>query len=252
MIGSNRVLAVIPARGGSKGIRLKNIRPFLGRPLISWVTQVVADVAEIDRTVVSTDNVQVAQVASEAGLDVPFTRPADLSGDRVADQPVLEHALLEVEKSEGARYDIIVMLQPTSPLRTPGTVSAAITTLARDHWDSVWTVSLTDSKNHPLKQLRVREGAIEYYDPRAASIVARQQLEHLYHKDGAAYVMTRHCLLDQKSIKGRRCGALISEAPMLSIDTQEDLRLAESYMRDRYEVDSDGVCPSPRHERPRE
>ena len=244
MIDSKRVLAVVPARGGSKGIHLKNARLLLGRPLVSWVALAVGDVAEIDRTVVSTDDSQIARVASEAGLDVPFMRPADLSGDRVADQPVLEHALLEIERSEGVRYDIIVMLQPTSPLRTPAMVSEAIRTLSCSSWDSVWTVSPTDAKSHPLKQLRVENGAIEYYDARAAGIVARQQLNQLYHKDGAVYVMTRQCLLEQKSIKGRRCSALISEIPMLSIDTEEDLRLAEFYIRGRYAVGSAGVCTS--------
>jgi len=126
VIERRTILAVVPARGGSKGIPLKNLRTVGGRPLVARVGDVARAVPEIDRAVVSTDHPEIAKVAKEAGLDAPFLRPGAIAGDRIGDLDVLIHALEATEAIDGRRYDIVVMLQPTSPLRTPGQVSAAI------------------------------------------------------------------------------------------------------------------------------
>lgn len=230
MIGGRRVLAVCPARGGSKGIPLKNLEPFLGVSLVARVGHLVREIPAIDRAVVSTDHSGIAAAAMESGLDAPFLRPADLSGDRISDLDVLTHALLETERIDAARYDVVLMLQPTSPLRQASHVVATLEMLVEGDWDAVWTVSETDSKGHPLKQLTLDEatGAMDYYDPRGGEIIARQQLTPVYHRNGAAYAITRTCLLDQKSIKGQRSSALVIPEAMISIDTREDLELAES------------------------
>jgi CMP-N-acetylneuraminic acid synthetase len=94
-------------------------------------------------------------------------------------------------------------------------------------WDAVWTVSETDSKNHPLKQLTVSDNRLDYYDQSGKQIIARQQLVPVYHRNGVAYAIKRKCLLDQKSIKGERTGALVLEGNLVSIDTYWDLELAE-------------------------
>jgi CMP-N,N'-diacetyllegionaminic acid synthase len=135
--------------------------------------------------------------------------------------------LLATDATDSRTYDIIVMLQPTSPLRKASEVSAAIRMLVDGGWDSVWTVSPTDSKAHPLKQLSVSEGALDYYDPAGAAIIARQQMKPVYHRNGVAYAMTRTCLLDQRNIKGKRAGALVIEDNHISIDTEWDLELVE-------------------------
>jgi len=233
MIGDRRVLAVCPARGGSKGIPLKNLECFLGVPLVARVGHLVREVPAIDRAVVSTDHAGIAETAAAAGLDAPFLRPEDLSGDRISDLDVLTHALREMERIDGTRYDVVVMLQPTSPLRRPAHVVDTLDLLVEGAWDAVWTVSETDSKEHPLKQLTLdgKTGAMDYYDPRGAEIIARQQLTPVYHRNGAVYAITRECLLDQKSIKGRRTGALVIREAMISIDTRYDLELAESLAR---------------------
>ena len=126
------------------------------------------------------------------------------------------------------------MLQPTSPLRRASHVSDCIAMLAGGDWDAVWTVSPTDSKEHPLKQLTVNgeSGSMDYYDPRGGEIIARQQLTPVYHRNGVAYAITRSCLLEQQTIKGARTGALVIDEPMISIDTLWDLDLAE-YLADR-------------------
>ncbi len=228
MIQGQSVLAVVPARGGSKGIPLKNLRKIGGKSLVARVGEVVRSVPEIDRAVVSTDHLEIAQAAREAGLGAPFMRPEAISGDRIGDFDVLIHALEATEAADGRRYDIVVMLQPTSPLRTSADVSSTIRMLAEGGWDSVWTVSATDSKSHPLKQLTLdEEGRLGYYDRRGAEIIARQQLQPVYHRNGVAYAMTRSCLVEQRTIMGRKSGALVTAGEHVSIDTEADIALIE-------------------------
>ena len=227
MIADRRVLAIVPARGGSKAITLKNLREVGGRSLVARVGDVIRHVQEIDRAVISTDHEDIASAAEEAGIAAPFRRPEPLCGDRIADLAVLTHALQATEAIDGQSYDIVVMLQPTSPLRKAPDVSGSIRMLVNGGWDAVWTVSQTDTKAHPLKQLTILGGALDYYDPVGADIVARQQLTPVYHRNGIAYAMTRDCLLEQKSIKGKRTGALVIEGEHVSIDTEWDLALVE-------------------------
>ncbi|RLB70053.1 MAG: acylneuraminate cytidylyltransferase family protein [Deltaproteobacteria bacterium] len=227
MIKEQRILAVCPARGGSKGIPLKNIQLFMGVPLVARVGHLVTEIAGIDRAIVSTDSEKIAEIAQESGLEMPFYRPESLSGDRISDLEVLSHALVEMERLDGVRYDIVVMLQPTSPLRTKEHVEDTIQMLIDGDWDAVWTVSETDSKNHPLKQLTVNDGQLDYYDQSGKKIIARQQLVPVYHRNGVAYAIRRSCLLEQQSISGERTGALVLEGDLVSIDTYWDLELAE-------------------------
>ncbi len=228
MISGKRILAVVPARGGSKGIPLKNLCEVGGKSLVARVGDVIAQLPDIDRAVVSTDHKEIAAVAEAAGIAAPFRRPKHLSGDRVGDYDVLIHALNTMEAMDNCNYDIIVMLQPTSPLRTPAQVRTAITMLVEGGWDSVWTVSPTDLKAHPLKQLKIdKDGAMDYYDPRGAQIIARQQLEPVYHRNGIAYAMARETLHEQQSILGVRAAALIIDGMHISIDNPDDLRECE-------------------------
>ena len=231
MIQNRRILAVVPARGGSKEIRLKNLRSVLGVPMVARVGELVRALPMIDRAVVSTDHDEIASVAEAAGIAAPFRRPTDISGDRIADWDVLVHALGEIERLDSVTYDIIIMLQPTSPLRRPEHVRATMEMLVEDNWDAVWTLSETDSKSHPLKQLTIEDGQLDYYDPSGDAIVARQQLKPVYHRNGVAYAVTRDCLLKQGSIKGTRTGGLVLDGHFVSIDTELDITLVEFIMR---------------------
>ena len=196
------------------------MQPFLGVPLVARVGHLVAEIPSIDRAIVSTDSEEIATVAKESGLDVPFYRPEDLSGDRISDLEVLTHALTEMEKLDETTYDIVVMLQPTSPLRRTEHVRDTIQKLIDGDWDAVWTVSETDSKNHPLKQLTVNDERLDYYDQSGKQIIARQQLVPVYHRNGVAYAIRRSCLLEQKSISGKRTGALVLEENLGPIRTR--------------------------------
>jgi len=227
MLKGRRILAVVPARGGSKGIPFKNLREVDGVPLVGLVGRVLNDVPEVDRSVVSTDHDTIARVAMDYGLEAPFRRPLAISGDLIGDIDVLTHALHATEAQDGAHYDIIVMLQPTSPLRRADDVSATIGKLVEEDLDSVWTVSETDTKGHPLKQLTLTDGRLDYYDPGGASIIARQQLTPVYHRNGVAYALTRQCLLEYRTLMGPRSGAVPLAGHHVSIDTEWDIRLVE-------------------------
>jgi CMP-N-acetylneuraminic acid synthetase len=194
---------------------------------VALVGQVVQQLPWVDRAVVSTDHPQIAKIAEASGLDAPFLRPDELSGDIVADGPVLQHALLACEKIDQQRYDVVVMLQPTSPFRKPSHVTAAVTKLIEGGYDAVWTVSESDSKAHPLKQLVIDGDRLDYYDPAGAKIIARQQLTPVYHRNGVAYVMVRKLVADHQSIKGARTSAVIIEDLLVNIDTELDFKLAE-------------------------
>jgi CMP-N-acetylneuraminic acid synthetase len=232
VIDGKRILVVVPARGGSKGIPLKNLRQVGGQALVERVGRLTAELPWVDRAVVSTDHELIAAVAVAAGIAAPFTRPPELSGDRISDLDVLTHALLETERIDGIVYDIVVMLQPTCPLRLPRHVTATVEKLVADDLDAVWTVTASDLKMHPLKQLVVAaDGHMTYYDPKGAAIIARQQLTPTYHRNGAAYAISRQCLLEQKSIMGARAGAVVIHEALINIDTPDDLAAADAYVR---------------------
>jgi CMP-N,N'-diacetyllegionaminic acid synthase len=234
MLNNKSILVVVPARGGSKGVKLKNIRMLNGIPLIGLTGKVVKELVWVDRAVVSTDHSEIAKIAVEWGLEAPFVRSEELSGDTIGDVDVLTEALLKLENLDCRTYDVIVMLQPTSPFRTAKHVKDAVQLLLDTNADSVWTLSLSDSKAHPYKQLLIINNEVEFYDSAGERIIARQQLFPTYHKNGIAYVMTRDCLINQKSIRGHICKPLIIEDFAINIDTELDIEFSEFVFQKYY------------------
>jgi len=233
MYKGKKILVVVPARGGSKGIKLKNLRLLNNIPLVGIVGNIVKQIDYLDRTIVSTDHQQIAKVAKKYGLDVPFFRSKKLSGDRIADWDVLYEAINQIEKIDKLQYDILLMLQPTSPFRKTIHIKQTLDKLIDGNFDSVWTVSETDSKGHPLKQLVINNNKLDYYDDKGKEIIARQDLTPVYHRNGVAYAMTRECIVEQKTIYGKKASAVIIKEYMINIDTEFDLNLAE-YLVKKY------------------
>lgn len=222
-----RVLGVIPARGGSKGVPLKNIRPLGGRPLIAWTIEAAAGSA-LDRCVVSTDSDEVAEAAEAYGGEVPFRRPADLAQDTSPAIPNMQHAVRTTEELEGSVYDAIMMLQPTTPFRTSADIDGALGLLGEaEEADSV--ISVVDvGAYHPARMKYLREGRL--IDPPFCEAVEnqnRQELEPMYIRNGAIYLTRRETLLGG-SFKGRDCRAWIMPPERsVNIDTEADFRRAE-------------------------
>ena len=230
-----KILVVIPARGGSKGIPHKNIVPVAGVPLVHYTTELLKELDWVDDAVVSTDDPAIAEEALRSGTAEITWRPADLSGDRVGDMPVLSHALAERESSKGFSYDVVVMLQPTSPLRTAVEVEECVDTLLAGNWDSAWTVSETDTSYHPKKQVQIASnGEVSFFLDSGKSVVARQELQPAYHRNGVAYAFSAAFVRDATSVfSPGRSTAVVSSRPHISIDTPADLERVEKAMKER-------------------
>lgn len=221
------VLAVIPARGGSKGIPRKNVVELLGRPLLWWSVRAALDAETVTRTVLSTDDAEIAEIGASAGAEVPFLRPAELAGDEVLDLPVFLHVLQALADAEGYRPDLVVHLRPTSPLRPPGLVDDGVRTLAADPAaDSLRAVTVP--ANNPFKMWRIEGGVLvplvdsgipeQYNQP-------RQALPDAYWQTGTLDVVRTATLVEQRSMTGRRILPMVID-PELAVDIDDPVSLA--------------------------
>ena len=224
------VLGLIPARGGSKGIPNKNLRQLAGKTLLGYTADAARASGVIDRLVLSTDSEAIAALGRELGIEVPFMRPTELAGDEAAMLPVLQHAVAALE-AEGWQPEIIVLLQPTSPLRTPAHIRDAVEMLRAEQCDSVVSVLEIPDDYAPQKALRVQDGALTYWLPEGKAITRRQELEPAYSRDGTVYAFWRATLVEQGSIYGERCLPLIlPHAESMNLDSEADWARAEAHL----------------------
>ena len=222
------MLAVVPARAGSKGIRDKNMQVVAGMTLIERAAKVLAAVPELDARVMSTDSERYAQEAMKHDLEAPFLRPAELSGDRAGAVETIQHAVRETERLHGTTYDVVLIVEPTSPLRMPEDISGVIRLIIDSGADSVVTVSVLPTKSHPLKLLTVRDGRLEHYIGGGEQVVARQQLDSAYvYRDGVCYAMTRDCIMERGVIFTANTLPYLTPHPVVNIDEPLELRIAE-------------------------
>ena len=224
------IIAIIPARGGSKGIKLKNLKKINGKSLIEILAKQIKKSNFINYAAISTDNIKIAAEGNRFGLDV-ISRPKNLSGDKISDTKVLLHGLLKMESIKNKKFDIVVMLHPTSPLRKIDDIKKSINLLIVKKYDSVWTISETDSKFHPDKQLIIKNNKIKYFTKNGSKIIYRQQLSKIYHRNSNAYIVDANFLKNKKTLMSKNTGAYIVKSKQISIDTPDDLNLAKRYLR---------------------
>ena len=221
------VLALVPARGGSKGIPGKNIRPLLGRTLLEYAARAASASGVVERVVLSTEDAAIAEEGRRLGIEVPFMRPVELAADDTAMLPVIEHAVDALERS-GWSPEIVVLLQPTSPLRRPEHIREAIAQLRSSGADSVVTVVELPRHLSPDYVMRIEGGRLEPFLAEGARITRRQDARPAYVRDGTVYAFWRRTLTETHSIYGRVCRPLIVPADeSLTIDTPEDWAEAE-------------------------
>ena len=229
MFESKRILAVVPARGGSKGIPLKNLRKIKDKSLVQITSECISSCKYIDEAVISSDYNEIINEGISFGLQGYFKRPSKISGDNVGDVPVLKHALLEAEKQKKIKFDIIVMLQPTCPLRKASQVNEVIEKIVSYNFDTVWTVNEVNVKFHPDKQLKILEdGNLRFFSDKGKNIITRQELKKTYMKNGIAYAISRDWLLDKHLLLGEKAGYIVYNNPVVNIDDLQDLKLAET------------------------
>lgn len=229
----SRVLAVVPARGGSKGIPDKNIRALAGRTLLEYVAAAAAASGVIDRLVLTTDSDRIAAEGLRVGIEVPFMRPDALAQDDTPMLPVVEHAVRELEQA-GWTPDIIVLLQPTSPLRRPEHIREAVLELRASGADSV--VSVVELPRHlsPDYVMRVDHGRLVPFLPEGERVTRRQDARPAVVRDGTVYAFWRRTLQDFGTIYGATCRPLVIPADeSITIDSPRDWDDAERRLAGR-------------------
>ena len=228
MIKKKRIIAVVPARGNSIGIKLKNLIKINNKSLIAIVAKFIHKCKFIDFAVVSTDNKKITNEAKKNRLQV-VNRPKKLSGDKTPDIFPFIHSVINAEKFLKKKFDIAIMLHPTSPLRKVKDIKDSINKLIEGNLDSVWTLSKTDSKHHPDKQMMIKKGKLKYYSKKGKHILYRQQLSQIYHRNSCAYVLNRDFLVNNQKLLGNNSTGHIVESKQISIDTLEDLAETKKY-----------------------
>lgn len=190
MTSPNRILAVIPARGGSKGIPFKNLALLGGRPLIAWTIAAAKAAQGLDRVIVSTDDENIAATAREHGAEVPFLRPPEFSGDNAPALDVIVHALTELKSYGGAPYDAVAYLQPTSPFRSAAQLTEAITLFDSEQPDTLVSVTAVPHNMVP-SSLMHPAGSLGPFmlQPPTAQKLRRQEKEKLFARNGPAILI---------------------------------------------------------------
>ena len=186
------VLIVIPARGGSKGIPDKNIRLVNGIPLIEYTINFAKKLTNNSNILVSTDSPKIAEISKNAGATCPFLRPDELATDLTGDVPVLRHAVNNYQDLIKKKYEFVLMLQPTSPVRFEHQVIEARTKILKNKYDLIISLTQVSSKFHALKQFEVAHEKLQVFSSRAIEITARQQLPPSYIRNGVLYLFSKN------------------------------------------------------------
>lgn len=222
-----RVLAIIPARGGSKGLPGKNLRMLAGEPLITWSIRHALGSACVTDTLVSTDCPEIAEAARQAGALTPFLRPANLATDSAATEPVMLHALAAMEEA-GMRYDCVALLQPTSPLRSPDMTDRALARLQAEGADSL--LSVTQSHAFFWQDAPVRASYDYRNRPRRQDIAPAARR---YRETGSLYLTNRDVLVRERNRLGGKITLFETpEEESFEVDSLADFRLLETLMNE--------------------
>ncbi len=229
-----RVLAVVPARSGSKGVPDKNMKILGGLSLIARAAECLNELDWLDAKVLSTDSNRYADEGKKYGLQVPFLRPDSLSGDNATAIDTMIHALQKSEKIFNMEFDILLIIEPTSPFRIASDIENACRELIENNSESVVCVSPLDNKCHPAKALTLENNKLNHYEDRGKDITARQQLETLYARNGVCYAITKDSILYNKSIFTDSTRAVLINRHIVNIDEPIDFLWAEFLIQKQY------------------
>jgi CMP-N-acetylneuraminic acid synthetase len=234
------VVALICARGGSKGVPGKNIRPLAGRPLIAWAISQARAVDGVDRVIVSTDSDEIAAVAREWGAEVPFLRPSELAQDHSPEWLVWRHALTYLHETNGAYPDALLVVPPTAPLRSVEDLEGCLGEFSKGEADIVITV--TDAHRSPyFNMVTVQpDGTATLVNPPSSAIIRRQDAPVVYDMTTVAYVARPGFVMEHMGTFEGRVGHMhVPVERALDIDTPLDFRIAE-YLLATQESGDDG------------
>ena len=236
MTEKKRVLAIIPARGGSKGLPGKNTLPLCGKPLIAWSIEQALACPEVDTVIVSTDSQSIADISKSYGAEVPFLRPKQLSSDSASSIDVVIHAI-DYMKEHGLEYELVTLLEPTSPLRESSDISGAINCLFKTQdVESIVGVSLVEAV-HPSYLYRKEEGFLRaYLGEYPKSDLRRQDLDTLYFLEGSVYVSRINSMYAKRSFYHEATAPwVVPRYKSFEVDEAADLIIIEAVITARQE-----------------
>lgn len=226
-----RVLGLVPARGGSRGVPRKNIKELGGKPLLAYTAECALSATRLASVVLSTDDEEIAQIGRELGLHVPFLRPADLAKDTTPTYPVVIHALDELARG-GEYFDAVCLLQPTTPLRRPEDIDGCIELLESSNADSVVTVRRVPEEYNPSWVFwKDENGKMSLATGEIVPVPRRQDLVPAFHRDGSIYVSRCESLRTSGNLYGEDLrGYETSQTEYVNIDTLDDWSAASVLM----------------------
>lgn len=225
-----RILVIVPARSGSKGVVDKNIKMLGGKPLLQWTADAI-DSAGLANSlaILSTDSSRYAEIGMSLGLQVPFLRPAECAGDSAAALQVIEHALAWFQRDYGYLPALTMWLQPTSPFRSAAIIQQALLMCAEQQADAV--IGCKEIHRDLTTLFRCENGFLMSLDSNRPTQTSRQQSRPLLTPNGAIYLCKTQCLLEQKSFYPPKTRPLVmSSIQSLDIDTEDDWAMAEAFI----------------------
>jgi len=234
LLKTMEILGLIPARGGSKSIPRKNIVPIAGRPLLAYTCDAALSSRALTRVILSTEDEEIAEVGRNSGVEVPFLRPADLAQDEIPAFPVLQHTLDWLHTHEGYKPEVIVLLQPTSPLRQAKHIDEAVGLLLEKGADSVVSVVEVPHQYNPLSVMKIENGRLLPFLPgEGIQVLRRQDKPRVYARNGPAVLVSRTSVIKRTaSLYGDLLIPYVMGWPeSIDIDTYMDVVSAEFFLR---------------------
>lgn len=225
MIGNYRVVAVVPARGGSKGLPGKNIKPLMGKPVIAYTIEQAKQSKHIDRIIVSTEDFEIAEVSKEYGAEIPFMRPAELSRDNSSTIDVLLHAIDWLEKEDNYFFEILVLLHVTTPLRDVEDIEGCINLLVDKNAGSVFSV--TEAHRNPyFNMVEMKNNQVRLV--KKGNYVSRQMAPEVFDMNSSIYVWWKDIFKKKRSvILKNSCIYVMPKVRSVDIDDSFDFKVAE-------------------------
>ncbi len=235
------IMGLVTARGGSKGVPGKNIKPLASRPLIAWSIEAAKRSRGLERVIVSTDDEKIARVARKWGADAPFIRPDYLARDDSPHIDVVVHAIEWMKEYRDYSPEYIMLLQPTSPLRTVDDIDAAIRIARKNDAESV--ISVCESPAHPYKIRKISgDGLLSDFVEKPNGYLRRQDLPAAYFENGAIYLVKKDIVINKRTLYPENTYPYIMKPEhSIDIDTLWDFRLAEIILEERSDIQASGA-----------
>tara|TARA_B100001564_G_C20600769_1_gene652599 strand:- start:363 stop:1076 length:714 start_codon:yes stop_codon:yes gene_type:complete len=225
-------IAIIPARSGSKGLPDKNIKELNSKPLIAWTIESALSCKYIDEVMVTTDSQEYASISKNYGANVPFIRPKELASDTASRREFIQHTLKYYMKN-GKEFDYIILLEPTSPLRTYNDLNVAIEKLVNNKSGAEAIVGVCELEStHPSFLIKLQDSFLKFLDSKQQSeVLRRQDLEKFYFYEGSLYISEVNSYLEKEFYHDKTLGYVVPKWKSLEIDELEDLVMVEAIMK---------------------